>query len=66
MKLVVNGTDRQVAGAGTVLALIESLRFDPKTLVVEHNGVVLRRDQFESTALSEGDRIELVRFVGGG
>lgn len=66
MKLVINGAERVVDGAHSVLGLIESLKLDPKTLVVEHNGVLLRREGLDSAALAEGDRLELVRFVGGG
>ncbi|MBI5532749.1 MAG: sulfur carrier protein ThiS [Deltaproteobacteria bacterium] len=66
MKLVINGAERDVDGARSVLGLIESLKLDPKTLVVEHNGVLLRREGLDSARLAEGDRLELVRFVGGG
>lgn len=65
MKLVVNGKGREVSGA-TVLALISELGLDPKTVVVEHNGVLLRREELERRELREGDKLELVRFVGGG
>ena len=64
MKLVVNGKGREVSGA-TVLALISELGLDPKTVVVEHNGVLLRREELERRELREGDKLELVRFVGG-
>jgi thiamine biosynthesis protein ThiS len=66
MKLVVNGSERDVGDVVDVRNLIELLKLDPKSLVVEHNGEILRREQFENAKLTEGDRVELVRFVGGG
>ena len=66
MKLVINGAQKELVGARTVLGLVEILMLDPRTLVIEHNGCVLRRDQLQDAALADGDRIELVRFVGGG
>ena len=65
MNLMINGTSRQ-SEAPHVLALLASLGIDPRAIVVEHNGQVLRREQLESTLLIDGDRLELVRFVGGG
>jgi sulfur carrier protein len=65
MKIVVNGAERD-SEAANVGALLETLRVDPSTIVVEHNGALLRRDQLDVCVLQEGDRLELVRFVGGG
>ena len=53
--------------AGTTLgALLVSLGVQPATVVVERNGEVVPRDAFDRTVLAEGDRLEVVRFVGGG
>lgn len=65
MKIVVNGAERE-SDAANVAALLLSLRIDPSTVVVEHNGALLRREALDRCALREGDRLELVRFVGGG
>lgn len=66
MKLVVNGKERVVEGTSTVTDLIASLGLDASALVVEHNGELVRREDHGSRLLREGDRLELVRFVGGG
>jgi thiamine biosynthesis protein ThiS len=42
------------------------LGLDPRTVVVERNREIVRRPQLSDTALTEGDAIELVHFVGGG
>jgi len=65
LKITINGEQRQVA-ASTVLDLLEELRLQPKRMVVEQNGVIVQRDSFGDTRLSEGDVLELVRLVGGG
>ena len=65
LKITINGEQRQVA-ASTVLDLLEELRLQPKRMVVEQNGVIVQRDAFGDTRLSEGDVLELVRLVGGG
>ena len=61
----VNG-EVHTAPQGSVLELLRSLDLDPRTVVVELNRTILRRQALEETRLREGDEIELVHFVGGG
>ena len=64
---VVNGERRSVAVGSTLGDLLRSLELDPRTVVIEHNGVVLRdRDAYDSLALAADDNVEIVHFVGGG
>ena len=65
MKVTLNGSEREVS-ATSVARLICELHLDARTLAVEHNGIVLARKDFEATRVQQGDRIELVRLVGGG
>jgi thiamine biosynthesis protein ThiS len=65
MRIQVNGDTRDVA-ARTVLALVEELGFDVRKVAVERNLSIVPRSLHGETALAEGDRIELVQFVGGG
>ena len=60
-----NGEARAV-DAATVVDLLKSLDIDPRTVVVELNRTIVRRDALGSTSIKEGDEIELVHFVGGG
>jgi sulfur carrier protein len=53
-------------GTPTVTDLLTHLQIDPRRVAVELNLVVLKRDAFGSTALREGDEVEIVNFVGGG
>lgn len=65
MRIQVNGDTREVA-ARTILALVEELGFDVRKVAVERNLTIVPRSLHADTALEEGDRIELVQFVGGG
>ena len=65
MRIQVNGDTRDVA-ARTVRALVEELGFDVRKVAVERNLAIVPRSLHEATVLAEGDRIELVQFVGGG
>ncbi len=66
VSVVVNGESRPVARGATLLALLESLGLDPRTVVVEHNRSIVRRPALGDVHVAPGDAIELVHFVGGG
>jgi len=63
--LKLNGKEREIEAVETVDALITSLGIH-RMIVVEHNGSILRKEQFEDTKLTDGDTIEIVHMVGGG
>jgi thiamine biosynthesis protein ThiS len=64
---IVNGEERVLAAGSTLGDLLRSLELDPRMVVVEHNRTILRdRAAFDSLALSTGDALEIVHFVGGG
>ncbi len=65
MRIEVNGEVRETAAA-TVLALVQELSLDPRKVAVERNLEIVPRSLHGETVLVEGDRIELVQFVGGG
>lgn len=64
--LQVNGEPRSVSAPATVEDLLRTLALDPRTVVVELNERIVRRPQHPATALVDGDRVEIVHFVGGG
>ena len=66
MKVTVNDKLREIDEGTTVFDLVESVGLDPDAIVVEHNAVVLERERYDDTTLTDGDTLELVRFVGGG
>ncbi|MEQ9528541.1 MAG: sulfur carrier protein ThiS [Parvibaculaceae bacterium] len=66
MKLTVNGELRDVEGPMTVLGLVVSFGLKPQKIAVERNLEIVPRSAYGEVALAEGDRIEIVNFVGGG
>jgi len=70
MNLQINGKESEfcgdAAGGFTLAALVESLGMKPDRVAVELNRSIVPRDRWASTQLSEGDRLEVVHFVGGG
>ncbi len=61
-----NGAERSVPDGLTVRGLLEHLELVPATVVVEHNLEILDRARYDEVPVREGDRFELVHFVGGG
>ena len=66
MKLFLNGDIQEIADAADVAALIKVLRLPAPAMLVEHNGEALRREEWPTRVLADGDRIEIVRIVAGG
>ena len=64
--VVVNGDERKVRERSSVLDLLTDLSLDPRVVVVELNRQIVRRPELPATTLRDGDRVELVHFVGGG
>ncbi len=77
MNIKLNGRDHELESGTTMSGLLDSLKIDPRAVVVELNGDILRRSESEESkesgesanedpALTDGDTIEIVHFVGGG
>jgi thiamine biosynthesis protein ThiS len=66
MKLTINGEERDFAWPLTLAALIEQLGMKQDRVAVELNREIAPRERWSETPLSEGDRLEIVHFVGGG
>jgi sulfur carrier protein len=65
MKLIINGTEKDIA-ADNVAALIEGLAAKGDRVAVELNGDIVPRAKWLETPLRDGDKLEIVHFVGGG
>ncbi|MEX2584000.1 MAG: sulfur carrier protein ThiS [Gemmatimonadota bacterium] len=66
IEIQVNGESRHVRGGLNVEELLRSLELQPRMIVVEHNGDILRRERYSDVRVAPGDALELVHFVGGG
>jgi len=66
MHLFINGDERVVAGPVPLAELIEQLGMKGDRVAVELNHEIIARAQWPETKLKDGDRLEIVHFVGGG
>ena len=66
MKLFVNGEERPLVGVATLAELIDQLGMKGDRVAVELNRQIVPRAQWNDTRLQDGDRLEIVHFVGGG
>ena len=66
MQIQLNGENHELAETRTLEELVRELSLTPQRVAIELNRNVVRRDQWAQTILNEGDRVEIVHFVGGG
>ncbi len=66
MRVTINGDAKEVEAGTTLAGLVEQLALAPERLAAELNGEIVRRADWPHVEISEGDRVEIVHFVGGG
>lgn len=66
ISLQVNGKQVELERQTPLLAYMQQLGVNPRTVAVEHNGAIIERAGYEAVTLREGDTVEIVRMVGGG
>lgn len=66
MIIYVNGESRGIGDGETVAALLHELEIRADRVAVELNLEILDRKDFETRGLREGDRVEILSFIGGG
>jgi thiamine biosynthesis protein ThiS len=64
--ITLNGEPYALDQPLSVADLLAKLALDPRRVAVEHNLTILKRHLFDDTIVHEGDRVEIVNFVGGG
>jgi thiamine biosynthesis protein ThiS len=64
--VTINGQPKQISDLKSLAALIESLGMKADRVAVELNREIVPRSQWEATQIKDGDRLEIVHFVGGG
>lgn len=65
MTITVNGKVKELTTPLTVEELLASLELDAARVAVERNRDILPKSRFAATTLNDGDRLEIVQFVGG-
>jgi thiamine biosynthesis protein ThiS len=66
MRIHLNGQDHDLPGPMTLAGLVERLGLDARKIAIERNLEIVPRSTYAATILVEGDRLEVVSFVGGG
>jgi thiamine biosynthesis protein ThiS len=64
--LTINGKSRELPDEMLLPKLLEELGIDRRLVAVAHNGDVIPRDRYDRVCLRDGDKVEIVRMVGGG
>ena len=66
MIITLNGEPFTLEAPRSISALLAQLEIDPRTVAIERNFLVIKRDAYPTTTIVDGDQIEIVNFVGGG
>jgi thiamine biosynthesis protein ThiS len=66
MKLIINGEEKQFQAVSTLASLIDHLGIKGDRVAVELNRDIVSRTKWTDTTLHDGDKLEIVHFVGGG
>lgn len=66
MTLVINGQDHELSNVATLSDLVAHLGMKPDRVAIELNRDLIPRDRWSATQLADGDKLEIVHFVGGG
>jgi sulfur carrier protein len=66
MKLVINGDERELDEGMTIATFLASKDLRPEIVVVEHNGKIIPRGEYDGARLVDGDSLEVVQMMAGG
>ncbi|MBO1002270.1 sulfur carrier protein ThiS [Pseudogracilibacillus auburnensis] len=67
MKLQINGAEMEIPKTiKNITQLIDHLKLNSPVIIVEHNDVILPKEDLDDAMLTAGDKVEFVQFVGGG
>ena len=66
IRLKLNGKERELPARTPLPELLEALGVDRRLVAVAYNGDVVPRDRYAEVTIGDGDRVEVVRMVGGG
>jgi len=66
MEITCNGEVKEIIPNTTLVSFISDMGLNPDTVVAECDGKIIKRNEYDSLVLQEGNVLELIRFVGGG
>jgi sulfur carrier protein len=65
-KIIVNGEEIRIPKKSKVQDLLMQYQLDPAVTIVEVNSIILKKEEYGSVFFREMDKVELIRFMGGG
>ncbi|MGE4511601.1 MAG: sulfur carrier protein ThiS [Sulfurimonadaceae bacterium] len=66
MKVIINGTQKEIQQEQTLLELLAELGLSDKVMAAAVNMQIVKQNEWQTFRLQEGDKLELLDFVGGG
>ena len=66
MQIILNGQNKEISAGLTVQKLVTELGLENTAIVAEHNENILQKEEWGKIILAENDRLELIKFCGGG
>lgn len=66
MEIIVNGESEEVAAGKKLAEFLAAKDLKLSEIVVEYNQKIIKEDKWKNTILTEGDKLEILKFVGGG
>lgn len=66
MQIFLNGESQEIDAGTSIEALVRTLADDPRGIAIERNLEIVPKGEHANTLLEDGDRLEVVQFVGGG
>lgn len=66
MKIILGGKETEIPDVISIIRLLELKKISPTHTVVEINGEIILSEHWTETEIAEGDRVEILSFVGGG
>jgi len=66
LRVTINGEERKFEAAVSIDRLLSELGLEPAKIAVERNLEIVPRSQYRDITVADGDRLEIVRFIGGG
>ena len=64
--IMLNGKEHKLKANKTILDFIRELGIEKKNFAVEINRKIVRRKEYDKYLLKDGDKVEIIHFVGGG
>lgn len=66
MIITVNGNKTELGSNISVAEMVEKLNLDLRKIAIERNMEIVSRSAYKDTILNDGDKIEIIHFIGGG